>query len=143
MLAGQLALIVASLFTGAAIYISVAEQPARLLLDDRAALSEWQPAYSRGAAMQASLAIVGFGLGLLAWWQSGDARWLLGALMLIANWPYTFAFIMPTNRRLQAADPAQAGPTTGALLRRWGALHAGRSLLGCGAVFVMLWASVA
>ena len=130
MLAGQLALIVAAIFTGAAIYINVAEQPARLKLDDRALLTEWKPAYVRGFAMQASLAILGFLLGLLAWWQTGDWRWLLGAIVLVANWPFTVIAILPTNKRLM--DPALdvSGAEAAALLVRWGRLHAVRTAAG-------------
>jgi hypothetical protein len=66
-LAGQLALIAAALFAGAAVYINVAEQPARLGLGDGSLLTEWKSAYKRGFAMQAPLALIGSVLGLLAW----------------------------------------------------------------------------
>ena len=78
MLAGQLALMVAALFSGAAFYVGWAEHYARLSLDDRSLLTEWKPAYKRGFAMQGPLAVAGFLLGLFAWWQSGGWLWLVG-----------------------------------------------------------------
>jgi hypothetical protein len=130
MLAGELALTMAAVFTGAAIYINLAEQPARLQLDDRSLLAEWKPAYKRGYMMQASLAIVGGIFGLVAYFSALDWRWLLGALVLFANWPYTIFVMMPTNRRLMDTPPEAATAETRRMLERWGALHAGRSALG-------------
>jgi hypothetical protein len=71
MLIGHLALVIAALFTGAAFYVNFAEQPARLDLKDRPLLAEWKTAYQRGFAMQGSLAMAGFLLGAIAWWQTG------------------------------------------------------------------------
>jgi hypothetical protein len=142
MIAGQLALIVAALFAGAATYVSIAEQPARMRLDERALLVQWKPSYKRGFAMQAPLAVVGCLLGLLAWWQARDWQWIVGAVLLIANWPYTLLVIMPTNGRLMAIDPASAGPEVRTLIERWAALHAVRTLLGLAAVLMYLWASL-
>jgi hypothetical protein len=78
--------------------------------------------------MQASLAIIGFLLGLLARWQTGHWLWLLGAAILIANWPYTLLGIMPTNQRLMTTEPASAGPESRALIERWAVLHNVRTI---------------
>jgi hypothetical protein len=142
MLVGQFALIVAALFAGAALYINIAEQPARLRLDDRGLLIQWKLAYKRGFGMQASLAVMGFVFGLLTWWQTGHLAWLLGAVVLIANWPYTLLGIMPTNNKLMATDPAAAGPQSRALIQKWNRLHAVRTTLGFIATTIFLWASV-
>jgi hypothetical protein len=143
MLAGQLALTIAAFFSGAAVYVLAAEQPARLMLDDRALLTQWKPSYKHGAAMQASLALIGCLLGVVAWWQSGDWRWLAGAVALILPWPYTLLIIRPTNSALLATDAANAGPTSRALIEKWGKLHVVRAGLGVLATLLFLWASAA
>ena len=138
---GLLTLLSTSAFAGAAIYINVAEQPARLLLDDRALLTQWKPSYRRGFAMQASLAVVAGLLGLAAWWTRGDPLWLVGSLVILANWPYTLLAIMPVNRPLNATSPDEAAAETRRLVVRWGFLHAGRSLLGATAAVLFLIAA--
>ena len=136
----NLALITAAVFVGAAVYVNVAEQPARLVLDDRALLAEWKPSYTRGKYMQASLALIGTALGLAAWYLTGKWMWALGAVLILAPWPWTMLVIMPVNHVLEATSVEQANAGTRALIQKWGTLHAGRTALGIAATLVYLWA---
>jgi len=124
------ALVSAALFTGAAGYISLVEHPVRLRLDDGAMLAQWQPSYARALPIQSGLAIAGGIAGIGTWYLAGGPGWLWGSLALLANWPFTLLAIMPTNRRLKALRPTQAGPASRALLVSWGRLHDVRSVLG-------------
>jgi len=90
--------------------------------------------------MQASFAIVGGFFVVVAFFSTFEWRWLLGAIVMLANWPYTIFVIMPTNRRLVDTPPEAATAETRRMLQRWGVLHAGRSALGVVATMIFLLA---
>jgi hypothetical protein len=139
---GQLALISAALFAGAAVYVNVAEQHARLKLDDGAMLTEWKPSYRSGYMMQGSLAALSCARSIAAFAFSYDWRWLIGAALIGANWPYTLFIIMPQNKVLQETAQDAANAMTRGLLLQWGRLHAVGSALGLAAVIAYFWAAV-
>ena len=140
MLTAHLALALSAAFAGAAFYINFAEHPARLGLDDKNLLKQWKPSYDAGYTMQASLAVASGACGLLTAWMSGDWRWVVGAALIVANWPFTFIGIMPTNHKLKAIAENDAGPASRAMLVTWGRLHAVRTVLGVAATVAYLWA---
>src|SRR5438067_5034117 len=117
----------AALFAGAAIYINVAEHPARMSIDTRSAALQWAPSYQRATLMQAPLAIVSFVAGMGVWLLGGGVLWLLAALFIGAVVAITFVVIMPTNRQLLAGGRDLGSGETRELLDRWGKLHAIRS----------------
>lgn len=141
MLVGDLALVAAAAFTGAAFYVGFAEQHARLQLAAPAMLRQWKPAYRRGLLMQSSLAVIAGVLGVVAFILTYDWRWLAGAVLVLANWPYTLLIIMPTNKQLESTADETADETTRGLIEQWGRLHAVRTLLGLLSVAAYLWAS--
>jgi Domain of unknown function (DUF1772) len=140
MLTGLTALVLAAAFSGAAYYINEVEQPARLMLNDAGLLAEWKASYPRGYKMQASLAAVSGLFGLVAAWQTQHALWLLGALLILTNWPFTMFVIKPVNDQINAIDNAAAGPGSRALIVKWARLHGVRTALGVLAIGAFMWA---
>ncbi len=61
-------------------------------------------------------------------------RHLAGAVV-----PFTVLIILPANRRLLAADLAFDSVEAGDLLRRWGRLHAVRTVLGTLAFAILVF----
>lgn len=126
------ALILSALFAGAAFYINFAEHPARMVLPVNAARDQWEPSYHRGFIMQATLAILGGMAGFAAWYVFRSPWWIAGAVLMLANWPFTLAAIMPVNKQLESKPADEA--LVKSLLDRWNKLHAGRTVLGATAM---------
>ena len=118
-----------TLFAGAAVYINLVEHPARMGCDTKTAATVWAPSYKRATVMQASLAVVSFLAGALAWLLGGGILWLVGAVLIGLVVPFTFIAVMPTNHQLLAPGRDLASVETRALLEEWGRLHAVRNAL--------------
>jgi hypothetical protein len=90
----------AFLFTGASIYISLVEHPARLSIDTKSAALQWAPSYKRATIMQASLAVVSLLCGVINWLLGADLVWLVAAILIGLVVPFTLLVIKPTNNQL-------------------------------------------
>jgi hypothetical protein len=130
------ATLVSGIFAGAAVYVNLVEQPARLSCGVELAVRQWRPSYKRGTMMQAPLAVVGSFAALTSWWFDRGLSWLIGGLLLLLIIPFTFIAILPTNKRLESRELDLRSEEAGYLLRRWGRLHAVRSILS-GVAFVI------
>ncbi len=129
------ATVAAGLFAGAAMYVTIAEHPARLECGQALAIRQFGPSYRRAAVMQGGLAAVGLLASVIAWYQGYGTGWLVCGLSLGALIPFTLVVIMPTNRRLLDPGLDSGSREARELLRGWGRLHAVRTLVGV-AVFV-------
>ncbi|MFM0007580.1 DUF1772 domain-containing protein [Paraburkholderia dipogonis] len=131
-----------TVFSGAAIYISLVEHPARMQCDTRTAATVWAPSYRRATIMQAPLAVLSCIAGIVAWWLGGTALWLVGALLIGSVVPFTLIIIKPTNAQLLAQGRDLASAETRALLEKWGRLHAVRSVSSLAASLIFLTAAL-
>jgi hypothetical protein len=129
----------AGLFCGAAVYVNLVEHPARMSCGSELALREFAPSYRRGTILQASLAIDGLALGLIAAWQLHDPWVAVGAVLLGSSVPFTLVVILPTNNQLLDPTLDSQSPRATNLLRLWNRLHAIRSFLSATAFGILLY----
>ena len=128
----------AAAFAGAALYINVAEHPARMILETKSAAAQWAQSYGRATWMQAPLALLSLLAGLGAWLLGGGFGWAIAAVLIGAVIPFTFIGIMPTNKSLLAPGRDLGSAETRALLTHWAKLHAVRTVLGIAATSLYL-----
>lgn len=88
--------------------------------------------------MQTVLAAGRLLFAILAWLSGAGLPWLFGDILLGLVIPYTLVVIRPTNKRLLAPNLDKNAEEARRLLRRWGRLHAVRSVLSCLALVVFL-----
>lgn len=134
-----IATIAAALFAGAALYINVAEHPARMTLDTRFAAAEWAPSYRRATWMQAPLALISLAAGLASWLLGAGLGWAVAAVLIGSVVPMTLIGIMPTNKALLAPGRDLGSAETRSLLERWAKLHAVRTVLSLGATILYVY----
>lgn len=138
MIAGLIALSFAAAFAGAAIYVNWVEQPARLGLDGEALLSEWGPSDSRGVALLLAFALASTVAGFIAFFETEDVRFVYGALIAVASWPYAFFVMAPLNNQILGLKGKDVSAAR-ALVRQWGYVKSGFAAIGVLAVATFLW----
>jgi hypothetical protein len=89
--------------------------------------------------MQAPLAAIGSLAAFVSWWFDRGPAWLIGGLLLLLIIPFTLVVILPTNKRLESRELDLRSEEAGSLLRRWGRLHAVRSILSMVAFVIFLF----
>jgi hypothetical protein len=133
-----IAVLSCALFTGAAVYITFVERPARMQCGVELAATEFAPSYRRGTVMQAACAAVGL-LSSVAAWLAGANFWLFAGVLLGSLIPFTLIVILPTNKRLLDPTLDKRSAEAERLLSRWGRLHAVRSVLSGLALLLFLY----
>src|SRR5499433_3856227 len=128
-----------ALFTGAALYITFVEHPARMQCGVELAATEFAPSYHRATVMQATCAAVGLLSSVAAWLAGATIWWLIAGLLLGSVIPFTLIVILPTNKRLLDPTLDKRSAEAERLLARWGRLHAVRSVLSGLALLLFLY----
>jgi hypothetical protein len=136
------AVLACGLFTGAAVYISLVEHPARMECGVELAATEFAPSYRRATVMQVSLAAVGLVCSIAAWLAGASFLWVVAGVLPGSVIPFTVLVIMPTKEQLLSPVLDRRSAETERLLAGCGTLHAVRSVLSGLALLLCLYLAI-
>jgi hypothetical protein len=129
-------------FFGAALYINIVEQWARLVLDARSMIREWMLSNRRGFVMLAMLAIISAISSYTDYLRTGDVRSLIGGAIILASWPYAYFVMTPVNILLYDVRRNVPPSSIRELVRDWGLLEWGQTAIGLAAACMFAWTLV-
>jgi hypothetical membrane protein len=141
-LAKILAVVCCGLFSGASLYVTLVEHPARMECGTQLAVTQFGPSYRRATIMQAALAMIGSVLAALVGIFYRQGGWLAAAAF-VSVVPYTLLVILPTNKQLLDSSLDRSSERARVLLVRWGYLHVVRTAVSLIAFVYLLYLTVA
>ena len=133
------AVLACGLFTGAAVYVSFVEHPARMECGAEIAAAEFSTSYPRGSVMQATLAALGLLSSIAAWLAGARFWWAIAGILLGSVIPFTLIVMLPTNKQLLTPALDRRSAQTRQRIARWGTLHAVRSVLSALALLLFVY----
>jgi hypothetical protein len=126
-------------FFATALYVSIIEHPARLELDTLNCLRQWKPSYQKAKNLQIIYLVLCFVSALL----TKEIDWILPALVLFFNLPFTLIALIPINNYLLKVSDKEYDESDRnfkldiqAKLIKWGKLHTIRTFVS-GIAFIM------
>jgi hypothetical protein len=139
---GLFAFAAACTFLGAALYITIVEQPARMSLPPGAMVAEWGPSHRRGVVMLSAIAFLAALLAYVDYAASRDARLLAGGTVMLASWLYAFFVVVPVDVMIVALPAERARAAARELMREWGLLEWGQTVIAAAACILLGWVIV-
>ena len=135
-----ISVVVTGLFAGGALMESIVDHPARQLTEPAAAIGHMQATLKFADPLMPILVLIGSASMLVTYYFHNRAWHILAAaLLLFLIIPVSFILIIPVNKKMLAlSGAAHDHPAIRSLMRRWGRLHAVRSILGCAALIVIV-----
>lgn len=118
-----------TIFFGVCLYVSLVEQPARLVCDLETALNQWRPSYEKAAVLQIILSVTGVISSIVLYFLSKEVFILYSGVILLTIAPVTLVFMKSCIKQLSDPDRTVVTPGTLSLLKEWGNYHLLRTLI--------------